>query len=71
MKHLGKILCAMVAAAIVLLTLRIYFPEIWVNTSKVASLDGESPFHFTGRSLVFQDQRIALGPKAFFVDASL
>lgn len=71
MKHLGKILCAMVATAIVLLTLRIYFPEIWVNTSKVASLDGESPFHFTGRSLVFQDQRIALGPKAFFVDASL
>ena len=71
MKHLGKILYALVAVVIVLLTLRIYFPEIWVNTSKVTSLDQDNPFRFTGRSLVYQDQRITLGPKAFFVDASL
>lgn len=71
MKHLNKILFAAVAAAVVLLTLRIYFPEVWVNTSKVVSLDQENPFRFTGRSIVFQDRHIGLGPKAFFVDASL
>ena len=41
------------------------------NYYQYKSLDNSNPIQFKGRSIVYQDNEILLGPKAFFIDGQL
>ncbi len=71
MKHPERLLGLGVSLAIVLLSLRIYCPDIWVNTKRIQSIDPAYPFQFDGKTLSFQNMQIKLGPKTFFVDGNM
>lgn len=71
MKLTERLLGLGVFIAILLLSLRIYCPGIWVNTHRIQSMDPNMPYHFDGKTLVFQDKVIELGPNTFFVDGNM
>lgn len=71
MKVFNYLFGILVVAAVLFLSLRIYCPSIWIDTSKFASMDTENPFLFTGKQLIYQGDTIILGKNAIFIDGNM
>ena len=70
MKKSGLIVLIALAAVTILLSLWIYIPD---NPFKYtySSLDQENPVVFKGDHIFYNDKKITLGEKAFFVDGNM
>lgn len=51
--------------------MRMYFPTALVNVKGYQSLDTRNPIHFRGDYIVYDNDTIHLGEKAFYIDGNL